>query len=582
MQPNKHPILFKIAKLFFRLAKPLLKVAKKYYDQYKKLLPDDSYNAWATGNEELCFVDGELAHKPLISVVVPLFNTPTNHFLKMVYSVVNQHYENWELILANASSDRKSREDTKRAAQIDTRIKVVEVGHNEGISANTNIAVEASRGEYIAFLDHDDVLHPCALHSVVETLQTDDKPGLIYSDEDKITPASDFYFAPHFKPAWSPDLMKNVNYINHLSVIRADFARKIGGLRPAFDGAQDYDLLLRIIDKFQPQIVHIPRVLYHWRAAQSSTAQDISHKSYIFSAGRRAVSQHLKRIKVNASVEPIKGKPGFYKLTYQPVKFSLIIGRVSPAKYQVCARWLNKLLADIDSQDYQLIVGDWFKEFKDSKDIDNLTKTKITMLPTSADYWQAAAVKAQHPVAICFKTAGLPTADKALEELAAVAADRRHLAVTPILVGSNKHIIDAGIINVAGFPKQLFEGRLLPEDSYYGSTEWVRNLDDIATNIVAIRTDNLKKILANGLGNYENAPTIKTYIEHKNGELALQEQALQGQSLQRYVLWAHTPFEFIGLLDISGSASETKQLLSFTSGSRIYFDKWSGVDETEQ
>src|SRR3990167_1798714 len=573
MQLRQHPILFKIAKFFFTLTKPLLLFAKKYYDQYKNLLPDHPYNAWATQNEEVCFVDSELGYKPLISIVVPLFNTPTHHFLKMVYSVVNQHYDNWELILANASSDQNSRREAAHTAQIDSRIKVVEVEKNEGISANTNIAIGHSRGDYIAFLDHDYVLHPCALHSVVESLQTEAKPELIYSDEDKITSVDDFYFAPFFKPDWSPDLMENVNYLSHLVVIRADLVRKIGGLRPAFDGAQDYDFLLRLIDKFQPTIRHIPRVLYHWRAAQSSTAQDISHKPYVFSAGQRAIAQHLKRIKVDASVKPIKGKPGFYKLTYAPVKFTIILGKVSPAKYQACARWLNKLLADIDYQNYHLIVGDWFKKFAGSKDTDDLTKAKITMLPdTVADYWSAAVAKAEHPVAICIKAAALSVTNDALAELAAVAADPRHFAAAPILVGSNKRIIDSGITNLAGFPKQLFEGRLLPEDTYYGSTEWVRNVDDLSTNIVSLRTEVLKKILANGQGNYGNAPTINTYIRNKNDKL-------NGDG--RYVLWAHSPFEFIGLLDTSGSVFATKQLLSLTLDSKTYFDNWVEMDEVK-
>lgn len=570
MQLGRHPILFKIAKFFFRLLRPLLRFAKKYYDQYKKLLPDHSYNAWATQNEEVCFVDDELGYKPLISIVVPLFNTPNHHLLKMVYSVVNQHYDNWELILTNASSDQNSRREAAHTAQIDSRIKVVEVEKNEGISANTNIAIARSRGDYIAFLDHDDVLQPCALHSVVEGLQTDEKPELIYSDEDKINSVGDFYFGPFFKPDWSPDLMENVNYLSHLVVVKADLAKKIGGLRPAFDGAQDYDFLLRLIDKFQPQIMHIPRLLYHWRAAESSTAQAIANKPYIFSAGRRAIAEHLKRIKVDASVTVIQGKPGFYKLTYQPVKFSLIVGQVEPSKYQACTRWLNKLLAKIDHQDYQLIVGDWFEQFKGSQDINNLAGAKITTLAKSPSYWVEAVAKAEHPVTVCFRTAALPTVSKALTELAAVAADERHLAITPILVGPNKCIVDAGIINLTGFPKQLFEGGLLSQDTYYGSTEWVRNVDDLTTNVVAAQTYKLKQILTDSPSKYEQTPSLGALSKHK-------KQELDG----RYVVWSHSPFEFVGSLGPTGSGLATRQLLSLTLDSKTYFDNWGELEKVK-
>src|SRR3990167_4344394 len=183
---ERHPYIYKFLKFGFRLFRPWLERLKVVYDTYKTTLPDWSYNAWANTYKNYCYVEKEFRYMPTISVIVPVFNPSASHLLQAVYSVVNQHYENWELVLVNASDVPKLRRQTEALAQIDNRIKVVDVGKNMGISKNTNAAIKNSKGEFIAFFDHDDLLHPCALHSVVETMQGSRLPDMVYTDEDKI------------------------------------------------------------------------------------------------------------------------------------------------------------------------------------------------------------------------------------------------------------------------------------------------------------------------------------------------------------------------------------------------------------
>ncbi len=251
----------------------------------------------------------DLAHEPLISVVVPAYNTPKRYLDELVYSVISQAYSNWELILVNASTYPRSGKEIASCAEKDKRIRTINV-ENLGISANTNVGIKVSKGDYIAFCDHDDVLDPSALYEVAKVI-VEEGAEFIYSDEDKISDNGEIYFDPHFKPDWSPDLLTHVNYINHLTVIKRTLINDAGLLNPEKDGAQDYDLLLRVTD-LNPSIHHIPKVLYHWRAAANSTATDFSSKKNVTDAGKSALEAHFKRLGAEVMAMPKPEKPGFY------------------------------------------------------------------------------------------------------------------------------------------------------------------------------------------------------------------------------------------------------------------------------
>lgn len=249
------------------------------------------------------------ARRPLVSVLMPVYNTPEQWLRACIDSVLAQNYPHWELCIADdASTDARVGEVLAEYTARDQRIRVVRRETNGHISAASNSALEIARGEYVALLDHDDELAPHALYMVAKAL--DEQPGLrmIYSDEDKVDEHG-HRFAPYFKPDWNPELLLSQNYACHLSVYQTALAREVGGFRLGYEGSQDHDLALRASAKLgRGEIGHIPHILYHWRAIASSTALSGSAKSYTDDAGVRAITDHLRaRGEHSATVEAVTG-----------------------------------------------------------------------------------------------------------------------------------------------------------------------------------------------------------------------------------------------------------------------------------
>ena len=249
-------------------------------------------------------VQAAFAVQPLISVVMPTYNPKPEWLIEAIESVRGQIYPHWELCIADdASTDPAIRPILERYAMQDERIKVVFRLKNGHISAASNSAIELATGEWIALLDHDDLLSENALFWVAETINRAPDARLIYSDEDKISEngrRSD----PYFKCEWNPDLFYSHNMISHLGVYHASVVKEIGGFRQGFEGSQDYDIALRFIERIDPvQIIHIPRVLYHWRVHAESTAMSGDSKPYAALAGERAINEHFARTGVNGRVK---------------------------------------------------------------------------------------------------------------------------------------------------------------------------------------------------------------------------------------------------------------------------------------
>jgi GT2 family glycosyltransferase len=256
------------------------------------------------------------SHKPLISIVVPVYNTNRQMLIDLILSVQAQTYPNWELCLADGHSNLEHVAEVLREyAAADKRLKFVLLDANYGIVGNSNAALELATGEYVSLLDHDDLLPPWALFSVVSAINDHDAPDVLYSDEDKITFDGTRRFSPHFKPDWSPDLLRSCNYITHLFTAKRELILQVGAFKPGYDGSQDYDLILRVTEK-AGKIVHIPEILYHWRSHSESTAESAGNKMYAYEAGIRALSDHLKRIGYEGTVT--NGRHlGFYTTTYK-------------------------------------------------------------------------------------------------------------------------------------------------------------------------------------------------------------------------------------------------------------------------
>ncbi len=241
--------------------------------------------------------------QPLISVILPVYNIEEKWLRKCIGSVTDQIYTNWELCIADdASTEPHVARVLKEFAAADARIKAVFRETNGHISAASNSALELADGEFSVLLDHDDELSPDALFYVAKTLNEDRTVSMIYSDEDKID-ENGRRFYPSFKPDWSRDLFYSINLVTHLSAYRTDVLRKIGGFRAGYEGSQDYDLALRVIEQISDeQIRHIPRILYHWRAIKGSVALSGGEKSYAHERARLALRSHFERIGTNAEV----------------------------------------------------------------------------------------------------------------------------------------------------------------------------------------------------------------------------------------------------------------------------------------
>ena len=272
-----------------------------------------------------------LKHKPLISVLIPVYNPFAQHLKACLDSVLNQLYPYWEAcVVDDGSRDKRIKEILETYKRRDARIKVVYHGCNRHISSALNTALMMAKGEFVALLDHDDELTPDALLEVARLLNAYPQADMIYSDEDKISPSGK-YILPHFKPDWSPELFLGQMYTSHLGVYRKKLLEEIGGFREGFEGSQDYDLVLRLSEKTD-NIFHIPKVLYHWRIHQGSVACGNPHiKHYAYQNALKAIKEALKRRGEGGWVEEVEGFVGRY-LVHYPLKGEPLISIVIPTR----------------------------------------------------------------------------------------------------------------------------------------------------------------------------------------------------------------------------------------------------------
>lgn len=288
-------------------------------------------------------------YMPLISILVPVYNTPEEFLKQMIQSVRKQTYHNWELCIANANpSNEQVAGILKIAASKDMRIKLTDVPENEGIAQNTNAALAIAAGEYIGLLDHDDLLTPDALYEMVKAINENNKPEALYSDEDKVTTDLSEHFQPHMKPDFNKDLLRSNNYITHFFVAKKMLIDRVGGFDGDYNGAQDYDLILRCTEQARG-IVHVPRILYHWRVHKASTADNPASKMYAFDAGKRAIEAHLNRCGELGTVSHTKDL-GFYRVSYR-VQGTPLVSIIIPNKDQ--ADTLDQCLQSIQRSTYK-------------------------------------------------------------------------------------------------------------------------------------------------------------------------------------------------------------------------------------
>ena len=304
---------------------------------------------------------GNLSAPPLISVVMPVYNTPPKLLDAAIASVADQVYPNWELCIADdASTAAWVRPALERWKAQDARIKVVFRESNGHIAEATNSAFELVTGEYVAMLDHDDILRPNALAEVALTLDRHPDAELIYSDEDKIEEDGKRRFDPFFKPEWNPDLFLAQNYLNHLTVHRAANIRAVGGWRKDYYGSQDYDLNLRIVRLIDTaKIAHIPKILYHWRLTAQSMAQDEGSKGY-------AVENAIKALQAYVDAAPVKGKveqiplTNWYRIRYDLPQPAPLVSLIIPTRdgHDILRNCIESIVKLTNYSNYEILIID--------------------------------------------------------------------------------------------------------------------------------------------------------------------------------------------------------------------------------
>ena len=298
----------------------------------------------------------KFSYAPKFSVVVPLYHTPAKFLKDLVRSMMYQSYANWELCLVNASpEDVHLTSLLENWAMRDKRIRVIRLEKNLGIAQNTNAGIAASTGEFIAFLDHDDFLEPDALFCYADALNKDKTIDVFYSDEDKTDEYAAHYFYPHFKSDFNIDLLHANNYMCHFLAMRKSLVDTVGGLNEKFDGAQDYDFVLRLTENTK-KIYHCPRILYHWRCSNQSTAANQGNKMYAIHAGKAALNAHYKRIGWNARAQE-GAVDGWYQTKFtlkeEPLVSILIPNKDHTDDLDVC---LNSFFERADYQNYEFII----------------------------------------------------------------------------------------------------------------------------------------------------------------------------------------------------------------------------------
>lgn len=296
---------------------------------------DSAYPLWFENNKASLDTLAKQAstyldYRPEFSVIVPLYNTPLPFFNEMLESVKRQSYGRWQLVLVNASRENKAlTEAAQTAARADRRIELVELDSNLGISENTNRGIERSSGDFICFFDHDDTLEPNLLFEYAQAVNEKPDTDVLYCDEDKMMPDGTLA-QPFFKPDFSIDLLRNNNYICHMLAIRRSLYSELCPNTSEFDGAQDHNLTLQASEKAR-RIHHIPKVMYHWRISETSTAADANSKPYATQAGIKAVEDHLNRLGIQAKVEQSR-RPFTYKVLYEVPQDEPLVSIIIPSK----------------------------------------------------------------------------------------------------------------------------------------------------------------------------------------------------------------------------------------------------------
>ncbi len=483
-----------LRKIHFKLAKKTRK---------SDITPEIDYPTWIKTQEPFLWSEPVVSQDILISIIVPCYNTPDKYLKPLVESVISQSYDNWELCLADGSTDIKYSNHIENISKTDSRIRYVRINKNLGIVGNTNVGIKAAKGDYIAFLDHDDTLSKYALNEVAKVLTNNPKLDLIYSDEDKLTDDGNERLLPFFKPDWSPDMMLGVNYITHFVVAKKTIVNKIGGLRAGFDGAQDYDFLLRFTE-VTSNIYHIPKILYHWRQADGSTSKAGGEKSYADDAGQKALKDAVKRRKIKAEVVGIPNRPTNYRLKYILPSILPKVSIIIPFKdkSELLEQCVGSIIGKTTYSNYELIlISNNSTEIKLFEYLELLKKHKnIKVLEWNKPFNYSAVnnygrSKASGEYLILLNNDTEVITPNWMEELVGVASQKDIGAVGPLLSYPNNGIQHAGIVlGLGGMAGHPFRNLKSDHWTHFGMAAWPRNYLAVTGACLAIKAEKYDQV----------------------------------------------------------------------------------------
>lgn len=438
--------------------------------------------------------------QPCFSIVVPLYKTQEKYLKELLESIKGQTYSNWELCLSDGSGlDSPLKEILKELEHSDSRIKVISSKESLQIAENTNAAIDIATGDYIVFADHDDILSIDALYECAKCINENSKVDMIYSDEDKVSMDGQTYFEPHFKPDLNVDLLCSVNYFCHLVVVKRQLLEQAGNLNGEYNGAQDYDFVLRCVEKTDA-VYHIPKILYHWRAHMDSTAENPESKRYAFEAGRRAIQKHYERIGLKDAYVEETAYLGTYRTRYKYAdkpKVSIIIDEIT--KTELLGKTLQSIKAN-DYPDYEVIIVDC-TEKKEIEEFVEKYQDKRIRVKRGEKIWTAA--KRKNEGAGCaegeyliFLAGNAEYADKeGISELVSVAMRSDVGVVGTRSYYKNGTVEHAGcVIGMNGTAGSLFEHTLRGENGYFSHIVTQMQYSAVAGACMMVKKDIFEKV----------------------------------------------------------------------------------------
>ena len=469
----------------------------------------DEYQKWIALEQQALAATAEhvaediqsFDYSPQISLVMPVYNVKPKWLRSAVQSVQKQSYTNWQLCIADdCSTDPQLKILLKELAAAEQRISLLFLEKNQGIAGASNAACKMATGDYVGLLDNDDELASNALYEVVKAVNREPDIDCIYSDEDKISEGGHRY-DPFFKPDWSPDTLRSYNYLCHFTVVKRALLEKVGRFRPGFDGSQDYDLFLRVTEQAN-RIVHIPHILYHWRAIEGSVGKRGDAKMYAYDSAKKALQQHLQRVGRQGQVE--NGIfLGSYRIRYQlPEQPTVTIIIPTKDKVDILKRCIDSIIDRSTYANYQIVIVDNGSEEAATFDYYQAlnAQSAVTILYydhpfnfSAINNFAVEAVEGEYLLFLNNDTEVIST--DWLEEMVGYAQRPDVGAVGSLLYYTNNTVQHGGIIvgigGVAGHSHKYFPR---PEYGYFGRLKTVQNLSAVTAACMMIKRSVFKEV----------------------------------------------------------------------------------------